>query len=93
MTNTTQTPWSKGLLNAGIVITTAALAVSIVIAVMIDVQSGYLANRSESTGGFDPTVFPPFNEALWVIGNLFPWLISLALALLSVARVAVARRA
>lgn len=92
MSNAVPAPWSKGLLTACIVVTGAALGFTILIAVFIDVQSDYLATRSELISGYDHTVLPPFFNGLWVIGNLFPGLTAIALALLIVARVAVGRR-
>lgn len=63
-----------------------SLAVAIVIAVFVDVPSDYLGARSEQTGGFDPSVFPPWNGALWLIGNMFPVLMAILLVILIVAR-------
>ena len=63
-----------------------SLAVAIVIAVFVDVQSDYLGARSEQTGCFDPSVFPPWNGALWLIGNMFPVLMAILLVMLIVTR-------
>jgi len=79
-------PLLKVMLTAAIVLSAVALAVSIVIAVFIDVQSDYLGTRSEQTGLFDPSVFPPSNGALWLIGNVFPLLMAILLVTLIVAR-------
>ena len=80
-------PLLKVMLTAAIVVSAVSLAVAIVIAVFVDVQSDYLGARSEQTGGFDPSVFPPWNGALWLIGNLFPVLIAILLVMLIVARI------
>jgi hypothetical protein len=79
-------PLLKVMLTAAIVVSAVSLAVAIVIAVFVDVQGDYLGARSEQTGGFDPSVFPPWNGALWMIGNMFPFLLAILLALLIVAR-------
>ena len=63
-----------------------SLAVAIVIAVFVDVQSDYLGARSEQTGGFNPSVFSPWNGAPWLIGNMFPVLMVILLLVLIVAR-------
>ena len=75
------------MLTAAIAVTAVTLAVTIVIAVLIDVQSDYLGARSEQAGGIDPSVFPPWNGALWVIGNVFPVSITILLVTLIVARI------
>ena len=75
------------LLTAAIVISAVALAVAIVIAVLIDLQSDYLGARSEQGGLFDPSVFPPADWALWLIGNTFPILLAILLGMLIAARI------
>ena len=80
-------PLLKVMLTAAIVVSAISLAVAIAIAVFVDVQSDYLDARSEQTGGFDPGVFPPWNGALWLMGNLFPVLIAILLVMLIVARI------
>lgn len=79
-------PLVKAMLTAATVVSAVSLAGAIVIAVFVDVQSDYLGARSEQTGGFDPSVFPPWNGALWLIGNMFPVLIAILLVLLILAR-------
>lgn len=80
-------PVFRMLLTAAIVISAVALAVAIVIAVLIDLQSDYLGARSEQGGLFDPSVFPPGNWGLWLIGNTFPILLAILLGLLIAARI------
>ncbi|TFC30736.1 hypothetical protein E3O55_07605 [Cryobacterium sp. MDB1-18-2] len=80
-------PFLKVMLTAAIVVSAVSLAVAIAIAVFVDVQSDYLGARSEQTGGFDPGVFPPWNGALWLMGNMFPFLVATLLAMLIVARI------
>ncbi|HEY8912456.1 hypothetical protein [Lacisediminihabitans sp.] len=80
-------PILRVMLTAAIVVSAVALAVAIVIAVFVDVQSDYLGARSEQTGGFDPSVFPPWNGALWLIGNMFPVLLAILLVMLIAARI------
>jgi H+/Cl- antiporter ClcA len=75
------------LLTTAIVVSAVALAVAIVIAVLVDIQSDFLGTQSEQSGGFDPSVFPPWNGALWLIGNMFPVLLAVLLAILIVARI------
>ncbi|MET4706102.1 putative branched-subunit amino acid permease [Frigoribacterium sp. UYMn621] len=75
------------VLTAAIVVSAVALAVAIVIAVLVDVQSNYLGIRAEQAGGFDPSVFPPGNVVLWLIGNSFPVLLAILLVLLIAARI------
>ena len=79
-------PGLKLVLVTAIVVSAVALAVAIVIAVFVDVQSDFLAERSEQSGGFDPSVLPPWNGALWLISNIFPVLVAILLILLIVAR-------
>lgn len=79
-------PGLKLVLITAIVVSAVALAVAIVIAVFVDVQSDFLGERSEQSGGFDPSVFPPWNGALWLISNIFPVLVAILLVLLIVAR-------
>ena len=85
-------PLLKVMLSAAIVVSAVSLAVAIVIAVFVDVQSDYLGARSEQTGSFDPSVFPPWNGALWLIGNMFPVLIAVLLVILIVARIVAGTR-
>jgi len=80
-------PQLKLVLTAAIVVSAVALAVAIMIAVFVDVQGDYLGERSEQSGGFDPSVFPPWNGALWLIGNMFPVLLGILLVMLIVARI------
>ena len=80
-------PVLRMLLTAAIVISAVALAVAIVIAVLIDLQSDYLGARSEQGGLFDPSVFPPGNWGLWLIGNTFPILLAILLGMLIAARI------
>jgi hypothetical protein len=75
------------LFTAAIVLSAVAFGVAIVIAVLIDVQTDYLGSRSEQTGLFDPSVFPPGNEALWLIGNAFPALLAILLGMLIAVRI------
>ena len=75
------------LLTAAIVLSAVALAVAIVIAVLIDLQSDYLGARSEQGALFDPSVFPPGNWGLWLIGNTFPILLAILLGMLIAARI------
>ena len=51
-------PVLRMLLTAAIVISAVALAVAIVTAVLVDMQSDYLGAQSEQGGLFDPSVFP-----------------------------------
>ena len=44
------------------------LLVLTVLAVLVDRQSDILANRSE-VHGFDPSVFPPFSDGIWLLSN------------------------
>jgi hypothetical protein len=75
------------------VLSTVALAVAIVVAVLIDLQSDYLGARSEQGGLFDPSVFPPGNWGLWLIGNTFPVVLAILPGMLIAARIiAVTRR-
>jgi len=85
-------PLLKVMLSAAIVVSAVSLAVAMVIAVFVDVQSDYLGARSEQTGSFDPSVFPPWNGALWLIGNMFPVLIAVLLVILIVARIVAGTR-
>ena len=62
------------------------LAIAIVIAVFVDVQSDYLGTRPEQTEGFELSVFPQWSRAPWLIGNMFLLLISILLVMLIVAR-------
>ena len=80
-------PVLRMLLTAAIVISAVALAVAIVIAVLVDMQSDYLSARSEQGGLFDPSVFPPGNWGLWLIGNTFPILLAILLGMLIAARI------
>jgi hypothetical protein len=75
------------VLTAAIVASAVALAVAIVLAVFVDVQSDYLDGRSDKLGGFNPSVFPPLNGALWLVGNTFPVLLAVLLVMLIVARI------
>ena len=75
------------LLTAAVVLSAVALAVAIVIAVLLDLQSDYLGARSEQGGLFDPSVFPPGNWGLWLIGNTFPVLLAILLGMLIAARI------
>lgn len=62
------------------------LAIAIVIAVFVDVQSDYLGTRPEQTEGFELSVFPQWNRAPWLIGDMFPLLMAIMLVMLIVAR-------
>lgn len=85
-------PILRVMLSAAIVVSAVTLAVAIVIAVIVDVQSDYLGARSEQGGGFDPSVFPPGNGALWLIGNTFPVLLAILLVVLIAARIVAGTR-
>jgi hypothetical protein len=42
--------------------------VLVMLAVLVDRQSDILASRSEMHG-FDPSVFPPFSDGIWLLSN------------------------
>lgn len=68
------------------------VAVLVVLAVLVDGQSDILAARSEAGGGFDPSVFPPFDDAIWVLANGAAALAVVILVVLVVLRVVLGRR-
>jgi hypothetical protein len=61
-----------GLLTAAVVVAAVVFAGSIVQAILSQIQSDYLGNRSEASGGFDPTVFPPFDVLTWLMAIATP---------------------
>ncbi|THG34521.1 hypothetical protein E6C70_09710 [Glaciibacter flavus] len=68
---------------SGFAVVVAALlfAGSVVLAILSEVQSDYFGTRSEASGGFDSTVFPPFDDLTWLMAMVSPLLTGACLAL------------
>jgi hypothetical protein len=77
----------RRLLTSTVAVAAVVFAWSIVSAILAQIQSDYLGNRSEASGGFDPTVFPPFDVLSWLMAIAAPLLTGSLLVLAVAARV------
>ncbi len=79
------------ILNAAIAVGGLLFLASLLHAALAMVQSDYLGAKSEAAGGFDPTVFPPYDTVTWLIALAAPVGIGALLGLIIAARLAFAR--
>ena len=80
-----------GLLAATAAVAAVVFAASVVQAILAQIQSDYLGNRSEASGGFDSTVFPPFDVLTWLLAIASPLLTGSLLVIAVVTRIVVQR--
>ncbi|MGA0568378.1 hypothetical protein ACO2Q7_13675 [Rathayibacter sp. KR2-224] len=81
----------RRLLTATVAVAVVMFAWSITTAILAQVQSDYLGNRSEASGGFDPTVFPPFDVLTWLMAIAAPLSTGSLLVLTITARIVLQR--
>jgi hypothetical protein len=75
-------------LTATVAVAAVVFVGSIVDAILAQVQSDYLGSRSEASGDFDPSVFPPFDVLTWLMAIAAPLFTGSLLVLAIAARIA-----